>query len=110
MIFRLFKRIRQDRRRLLFRFYDGRRYRRADPLVISDNLANDSEYLPRHLESAMLGDQDAIKLCGRVACRVFDVLEATDNEGLTLSERLELLLTFTRWIAALKKNTTRFAG
>lgn len=72
-------------------------------------LADDPQYLPRHIDEAMAGDAEAISICGAAAMRAFGVKDA-ENGGLTLAERLELLLLFERWIDALKKNMKRLRG
>lgn len=98
------------RRRGLFRFHDGQRYRYVDPLFVSQSLAADPEYLPRHLGDARKGDREAIGICSRAASRAFGLRDFDGKRGTTLADRIEILLSFEIWVAALKKNMRSIAG
>lgn len=100
-----------QRRRLLFRFHDGSRIRRADPLAIAIALHAHPTYLPRHLSEAVDGDKDALLTVAQAATDVFGVAALTSQykSGLTLNERLELMLAFDAYLRALKKNTVASA-
>ncbi|WP_230773893.1 hypothetical protein [Roseiconus lacunae] len=95
---------RSRRRRLLFRYFDGQRTIAVDPLELSRMLSSDPEFLPRHLDEAISGDNDAIEICGRACVRTFRVT------NLTLGEQIALLVKFDDWIEALKKNTMPFVA
>lgn len=110
MFLRLIQSLFARRRRGLFRFHDGQRYRYADPLVVSRRLAEDPKYLPRHLDDARAGDFEAIAICGEAAGRAFDLREFDGKRGTPLTDRIEILLSFEIWVAALKKNMRSAAG
>lgn len=88
---------------MLFRFHDGKRVRRADPLAIAIALHSHNAYLPRHLNEAVNGDKDALLIVAQAAEDVFGVKSINDG-GLTLQERLELMLGFDMYVRRLKKN------
>jgi hypothetical protein len=89
---------------MLFRFHDGKRLRRADPLAIAIALHSHPTYLPRHLKDAVDGDKDALQIVAQAATDVFQV-QPLQTGGLTLQERFELMLGFDLYIRKLKKNT-----
>ena len=101
---------RRSRKRHIFRFREGRRYRYVDPVTVSLLLAEHPEYLPRHLEEAREGDLEAIEICGRAAIDAFGVEPADPNSpsGMTLSDRVKLLIAFDLWIIGLKQKHDAF--
>lgn len=107
MIFRMIGRWVHNRRRKIFRFNDGRRIRSADPVEVAIALAEHAEFLPDHLDDARGGDSVALRIVATAACDVFGVrpLSSDGKSGLTVSERLELMLGFDAYLYALKKNT-----
>lgn len=98
-----------NRRRLLFRFHDGKRIRRVDPLAAAIALHAHPTYLPRHLGEAVDGDKDALQIVAQAASDVLGIapLVIGGNGGLTLQERLEIMLAFDAYLGALKKNIAR---
>ncbi|MFG0261030.1 MAG: hypothetical protein ACF788_01375 [Novipirellula sp. JB048] len=95
-----------NKRRLIFRYHDGRRVRSADPIVLAAGLHGHPEYLYRHLRDAAEGDQESIDIVARAACDVFGVspLEGSGQGGLTVAERIELMMAFDLYLFELKKN------
>lgn len=115
MIRRLFQRWRIKREsnlRLIFCFDDGAgNLRRIDPIVACNQLAEDPEYLPRHVDEARLGDRQSLAICGNAANRAFGVCDVADGPaGMTLADRLALMIRFNDYLWALKKNTRRSLG
>ena len=100
-----------QRRRLIFRFHDGKRIRRADPLAAAIALHAHPKYLPRHLGQARDGDKEAIQIVADAATDIFGLqpLSADGRQGLTINERLEIMLGFNAYLRALKKNTVASA-
>lgn len=102
---RWFANRRWNKRRLIFRFNDGRRIRRVDPVEIAIALHEHPEYLPEHLKEASSGSPDAQRTVAKAACDVFGVEPLSENRGLTVNERIELVMAFDLYLLALKKNT-----
>lgn len=102
-----FNRLRQrihDRRRRIFRYYDGRKLCAADPIRIALELHDHPTFLHRHLLEAANGDRDAQKIAAETASDVFRIPELQpDGSGLTISERVDLLLAFDLYLLTLKK-------
>lgn len=96
--------------RHIFRFRVGRRWRYADPVTVHMLLAEHAEYLPRHLAEARAGDLEAIEICGRVACDAFGVSSLDDDpkRGLSIAERIKLLLAFDHYKMALRHKHDAF--
>jgi len=96
--------------RRLFRFWDGRRYRCVDPMVILrrlgevDNLdmENDPKRLKSKMESVRL---EATREIAAAVRHAFDLPVYDGRKGLTEEELCSLLGLFTRRMQALKKNT-----
>lgn len=96
---------------MLFRFHDGKRVRRADPLAVAIALHSHPTYLRRHLDEAIAGDKEALQIVAQAATDVFGVqpLSSDGRRGLTLNERLDLMLGFDAYLYAVKKNTVASA-
>lgn len=107
---------RAKRGRQIFRYWDGNKMRRIDPLEamlrISAHPTYNVELHPKLLDA---GDVEAT----RITCQaVKDVFGVTDydpvkNTGLTVAEQLALLGAFSLYIDGLKKSTdstATFAG
>ena len=96
-----------QRRRLIFRYHDGESQRAADPVEIAIALHGHTEFLYRHLEDAAEGDKDAQQVVARAACDAFGVepLSPDGSYGLTVAERIELVMAFDLFLMKLKKNT-----
>ena len=97
------------RRRLIFRFNDGSRVRSVDPIEVAMALHDHARYLPGHLKGAAEGDREAQQIAAAAACDVFGVrpLQPDGKSGLTVSERIELLMAFDLYLLTLKKNIGR---
>lgn len=102
-----FRRWLWSRRRSIFRFHDGAKTRAIDPIAVAIALHEHPRFTFRHLQEAAAGDQEAMLTVAATACDVFGVtpLAADGKSGLTVAERLELMLTFDVFCLALKKNT-----
>ncbi|MGV3486237.1 MAG: hypothetical protein ACO1RT_17595 [Planctomycetaceae bacterium] len=94
-----------NKRRLIFRFNDGQAVRAVDPIEIAIALHEHKEYLPAHLHDAADGDKEAQRIVARAACDAFGVMAWNGfNEGLTVAERIELMMAFDAYLDTLKKN------
>lgn len=93
---------------MIFRYHDGSRVRSADPIVLASLLHEHDEYLYRHLGEAADGDSDSIDIVARAVCDVFGVQPLAGKTGLTVAERIELMMAFDLYLIELKKNTGRF--
>lgn len=105
------RRIKRDseRRRLLFKYFDGTKERRIDPMRAWREIANDKEFNP----STMLALADAqqepeASITMRAVCRVFDVKRFDDATGLGLTdaELMNVLDDFYRYLETLQKKTS----
>ena len=108
-IFRGYVRWRHRRRRQLFRYFDGDRMRRADPLVLLAAIDQDPEYVPDKTPYFIAaGQQDAIDVSIRMVNRVFGAQPYDDETGigLTTNEAMSLFSQFMTWLDGLKKNTS----
>lgn len=96
------------RQRFIFQFWDGRRYRYADPIAVHLALQEDPEFeFRRHMLDIDQGVPEATHIACRAVQRAFGV-EAYDEAkrtGLLVGEQLGLLLAFYRWIEVQKKST-----
>ncbi len=95
-----------NKRRLLFRFHDGRRTRSVDPVEIAMALHSHDVFLYQHLIDAADGDVDSQKVVAQTACDVFGVhpLDSDHRIGLTIAERIELVMAFDLYLMSLKKS------
>lgn len=104
---------RQNRKRNIFQYWDGSRWRRADPIVIATALDEGSDKgtgyigllieLNKDLSSIPPGPllQEALaanvrtgKQLAALSRRVFDVKELSDREGLTDAECVKIITQF----------------
>lgn len=103
------------RRRTLFEFWDGRRFRRRDPWVIYRQLYNDEEFVigkdpsdpADMLKEALALEEPAFSKAVRCVHRAFGTRPYDDarREGLTEIEAVNLLVDFLEWLdGLLKKN------
>lgn len=97
------------RRRLIFKFWDGAKVRGIDPVEAAIGLHSHPQFLHRHLSEAAKGDSEAQKLVAATACDVFGVrsFNPQTQTGLTVAERIELVMSFDIYLIDLKKNTVR---
>ena len=98
---------RWKRRRLIFQFHDGTRIQAIDPIEVSVAIHDHPEFLHRHLKETTEGDSESQAIAARTACDVFGVspLDVASGTGLTVTERVELMMAFDLYVIALKKNT-----
>lgn len=93
-------------RRLIFRFNNGSKVVAVDPISIAIAIHEHPQFLPRHLREAADGDREAQTIVARAACDVFGVTRFDGYKtGLTVAERIELMMAFDTYLHALKKNT-----
>jgi hypothetical protein len=94
-----------NRRRLIFRFNDGAKVVAVDPIAIAIAIHEHPKYLPRHLNEAADGDREAQAIVADAACDVFKVSRFDGyKSGLTVAERIELMMAFDVYLHVLKKN------
>lgn len=105
--FRRWRERRRNAARFIFEFWDGRRRRAVDPVVVWRTIHDDEELvIPADLEAADAGDIEAQAKAVRAARRAFDVTGWTEDQpGLTEGECLQLLVDFNDFCESLKKNT-----
>lgn len=95
-----------NRRRLIFRFNDGAKVVSVDPITIAIAIHEHSKFLPRHMNEAADGDREAQSIVAEAACDVFKVSRFDGyKSGLTVAERIELMMAFDVYLHTLKKNT-----
>lgn len=87
----------------IFRFWDGRRWRTADPIPTWRALADDPEFLAEtHLTLVDGGDLESVGIVGRAVRRAFGVPEFNQG-GLTERQCVDLLESYYSFIDSLKK-------
>jgi len=106
-MFKKWKARRRQSRRLIFKFWDGARERRADPMEVFRAIETDPKYRIGVTDILVdAGDHESIDTSLAMIRRVFGVAQWTESSpGLTEQETLELMANFCLYIAALKKNT-----
>ena len=114
-----------DDARQIYRYWDGQRMRRADPLRIIRlltihptfdmgshpllaTMAVRPEATDEEVHSAMRNSVEATEVCVDAIRQVFDV-QTLDSRGLTDGECMALLNDFTLYIEGLKKSTSPIA-
>lgn len=76
-----------------------------DPIEIAIAIHAHPKFLWRHLCEAIEGDQESIQIVADTACDVFDISPlAVNGSGLTISERLDLMVAFDAYLLSLKKS------
>ena len=104
----MLRRIFLNRHRLLFRFWDGRRIRRVDPVVVMRELMN-SEHFSLEDDLKLLEVPDTrlvLRKTGEISLGVreaFDLLDLEDG-GLTERECVGLCRLFLQYLGHVKKN------
>lgn len=92
-------------RRNIFQYWDGTRKRRGDPLDIQRKLDLHPEYrYDVHPALAQDGDPEAVEICLDAIQVAFDLPAFDEAQGLTIDEKVNLLVAFGRFIEAVKKN------
>lgn len=94
--------------RSIFRFWDGRRWRSADPLEVARKLYSVANFHPEETPELLKSEDPKVitETSGQVAAAVqyaFSVKPLTSG-GLTETECIELLGTFQEYLGSLKKN------
>ena len=94
-----------ERHRRIYRYWDGRRFRRADPLQIERSLqTNDDFDWSSDLKAALQsGDSDAVDSVIAAARRAFS-FPPFDRGGPTGAEAIQEVIRFTTYLSTLKKN------
>lgn len=90
-----------------FRFFDGERYRRVDPIAVNLVFATHPKYVEeKHPKLAQEGDPEAIQTILQATCDAFGVkqFDSATNTGLTGDELVDLFLEFAEWQDAKKNN------
>lgn len=93
-----------ERKRRIFRFSDGHRITAVDPIEIAIGLSEHKTYLPEYLKGAVDGDKESQRIVAQAACDVFGVLPFDNGQGLTVAERIELMVLFDLYLLTVKKN------
>ena len=97
------------RRRLkdaTYRFFNGRKWVRIDPVAVNLAYATHPEYNESiHPKLADAGDPEALRIVLKATCDVFGVkaFDPNTEDGLTAEELIDLALDFAEWSAS-KKN------
>ena len=106
-MFSFFRRWRQNRRRMIYRFWDGQNFRRVDPIAVHLRLQSHPKFLvTRDLKLVDSGDREATEITAAAVCDCFEVqpYDTVTGRGLTVGERLGLLADFYFWIELQKKS------
>ncbi len=101
------RRRRDLRRRAIFRYWDGRAFRAADPLAVYRKLATHSRFdWERHPKEIDAGDAEATETTLAAVREVFRVtpFDTLKRTGLTEAETLTLLIDFVGYLGLLKKS------
>jgi hypothetical protein len=98
-----------NRNRAIFRFWDGQRIRRIDPLLAYRRLDTHPEFDWSTHPEMIDGDDErlsseATEITARAVCEVFGVRPFDGSRGLTEQECIGLLIQFVQYLTALKKN------
>lgn len=91
----------------IFRYWDGTRDRYCDPLIAFQALAAHPEFdLANTPIEADRGDPDAIRAMVKACCDAFSVTQWSEEHpgGLTQMECIGLMVDFTNYLLAVKKN------
>lgn len=99
---------RANRRRQIFRYFDGSTWRQCDPIETLLKLQSHPKYDYRiHPQMVDDGDREAIEITCDAIRVAFGVrpFDAATGSGITVSETLELLAEFCVYLEALKKST-----
>ena len=95
-----------NRRRAIFRFWDGRRVRAVDPIEVSRLLRRDPFFdAETHLKLIDAGDDEAIRVTANAVRQAFGIPDLQGG-GLAELECLAVLMDFYEFLHALKKNTS----
>lgn len=94
-----------DRYRKIFNFWDGRRWRRADPMVVA-RLYDEADGFSwdETPQMAYAGDSDALVTLANTTRHAFDLPVYDGRNGLTELELMDLTGQFVGYLFDLKKN------
>ena len=94
-----------ERRRAIFRYWDGRRLRKIDPMAVLRALRADKNYDQAvHLPQVDAGDEEAIRITANAVRSAFGAPAFADG-GLSELELCGVLVDFLTFLATLKKST-----
>lgn len=100
-----------NRNRAIFRYWDGRKLRRIDPMVVYRRLDShpdfDWETTPVEVDApsdAIAGP--ALAATAEAVREAFEIPVYDGKRGLTEGELTNLLIDYVEWLNALKKNTS----
>lgn len=97
-----------NRQRAIFRYWDGSRFRNADPWALYRALQLHNRFTWEHLKLVEIEDAEAIEITLEAVRDVFGV-QAFDGEtrrGLTESETIALIESFEDYVAIVKKKVS----
>ena len=102
----------REKSRAIFRYWDGKKERAIDPIIVFNRLDDDPVFVlerhPRLIESKDEKlSREAIDITAAAVCRFFQVADYSEKfrEGLTITERIDLLTDFLLYADSLKKNS-----
>jgi hypothetical protein len=107
-MFNWYRQWRRSRSRAVFRFWDGFRWRYADPLEAIFALHVHPEYNYRkHPFQADRGNHEAIAIIATAVSDALDVPAFNEKtmQGLTITERLQVFVDLNDYLARQKKST-----
>jgi hypothetical protein len=97
----------RERNRKIFRFWDGARVRRVDPIVVFRALRLVKDFdLENDLTGIASGDDSACARAIAATRMVFGIQPWNEEDGLTEDETLDVLASFVLWWDELKKNSS----
>lgn len=97
-----------SRKRCVFSYYDGRKWRQADPYVVWVSLLQDPEMdLEIDIPAMDRGDIESTTKVVNAVHRAFDLAPFKDGRGVTVGECRLLLGRFFQYAQLLKKNFER---
>lgn len=102
------RRRREECRRKIFRYWDGARWRRCDPIEAMFRLQSHPRF-DHKLHPILVdeGDREAIEITCEAVRQAFGVpaFDSATSAGLTVGETLDLLCEFCLYLEGLKKST-----
>lgn len=103
-MFNWFRRWRQNRGRAIFRYWDGQKFRCADPITLWRAIKAHPRFnLENHPVMHDAGDDEATLICLEATRDIFGV-KPVEAGGLTEIQTLDLLGSYFDWVHEVKKN------
>jgi len=97
-----------NRNRRIYRFWDGRNRRAADPMVVYQRLLSCDDFdLETTPQLAEAGDLNSAEITAEAVRFAFDLPTFDGWQGLTILECMDLLGVYLAYLLALKKNIRR---